>query len=293
MFELVDVDDHVPIPAPTFPKSLSEVPGVVESPLLDRAGVAATRARFRQALLSAISAKYLFHVVPDVGLAVSVAAITQVNEDTHILAGQAKVWVQCSFTLVVFRPAVGDRLRARVVEQSQTLGLRLSVEFFDQIFVPPQLLVEGSEWEPSILQWGVRDEAGAFIRYTMPSALAAAAAATAAATAAAAAAARGSGVTADDGFDITKFGGVAAAAAGRTAATNDSSVICCVEQVRLAMRDSALAEGLGAAAMASDAPLDAAAVREPAMRIVASFSSCPGLGPESWFEENDAADAKQ
>ena len=180
MFELIDIEDHIPLPAQTFPKDFAAFPfsstssaeADDESSSLKTSSstksievLAETRSRFRQALLSAIGAKLLFRVVPDAGLVVSIASLLHVADDVHLLPGQANVWVHCHFTVVVFNPTVGSRLRAKIVEQSRDMGIRLSVEFFDQIFVPPSCLVEGSEWEPAIQQWGIRDASGTFIRY--------------------------------------------------------------------------------------------------------------------------------
>jgi hypothetical protein len=329
MFELVDVADHIPLPAQAFPTVLAPFPlspgtssppppgalaaAIAADAHTTRQNTLDTRARFRLALLSAIAAKHLFRVVPGVGLAVTVVSLNAVATDTMLLPGQASVWVRCTFTLAVFRPCVGDRLRARIVGQSLHGGIRLSLDFFDQIFVPPSMLADGSEWEPTLQQWGIRDPDGFFIRYTavtMPNASSAASAAASSATAGAAdgvdaaavppAAAAADAVAAAPNLAPDDAAAAAAASAPSTKASllaaptyGAGSVICCVEKVEIVDADSnatMLAQRAGATAnAAASANADGAPGVEPApisaMRIVASFSSCPGLGPEAWFAE--------
>jgi DNA-directed RNA polymerase subunit E'/Rpb7 len=307
MFELIDIEDHIPLPAPTFPTEFAAFPHSTTSaaPLLVAEGetpteqqqqrsnhqiLADTRTRFRQALLSAIAAKFLFRVIPDVGMVVSIASLTQVADDVHLLPGQAKVWVQCTFTLVVFKPKVGDRIRATIVEQSPTLGIRLSMDFFDQIVVPPQFLVEGSEWEPTIRQWGIRDEAGAFIRYVNN-------------IVAPTPASQQQQQQKENQQQVSKNEDAAAPKSPTVSAPVNSlaipaaapgSVICVVEKVMiLSSSNAALTAGSSSGSggvfdLVSDTNNNNNPVASNAstMKLVASFSACPGLGPEAWFEEN-------
>lgn len=51
-----------------------------------------------------------------------------------------------TFRLLVFRPVVKELLRGRVKEVHPRLGVRVSCEFLEDVWVPPNLLRPGMAW---------------------------------------------------------------------------------------------------------------------------------------------------
>ncbi|KAK6041354.1 RNA polymerase Rpb7 protein, partial [Cooperia oncophora] len=96
-------------------------------------------------------------VVPDLGLCICVYDLLEVGV-TYILPGEGsghtrvKEWDEFQFRLVVFRPHVDEVIQARVVS-SNSLGLTLSTEFFEDITIPAERLPEPHVFEQSEQIW--------------------------------------------------------------------------------------------------------------------------------------------
>ena len=88
------------------------------------------------ALTAVLNEKYSGRVLSNVGLCISVYEVTGHSVPMlHPCDGASFCTVD--FRMVVFRPFVGEVLSAKIVENSLENGVRLSVGFFDQIWVPP------------------------------------------------------------------------------------------------------------------------------------------------------------
>lgn len=70
--------------------------------------------------------------------------------------------VNVDFRLVVFRPFKGEIIRATIAQSSHS-GIGLSVDFFEDVFVPPDLLFENSKFESDengVMTWIWRADDG-------------------------------------------------------------------------------------------------------------------------------------
>lgn len=94
------------------------------------------------ALTSTINAKFSNKVVQDVGLCICLFDILQ-SSDGIVQAGDGCAYVTVEFRLVVFRPFIGEVLTGKIANCSQD-GIRISLGFFDDIFIPSHLLFEGT-----------------------------------------------------------------------------------------------------------------------------------------------------
>ncbi|PWN91178.1 hypothetical protein FA10DRAFT_249354 [Acaromyces ingoldii] len=99
----------------------------------------------------AINAKYANRILPDVGLCVSLFDLVSVDEG-RVKWGDGCLYHRCVFRLVVFRPFPGEVLVGRV-KSSDPEGLRLTMGFFDDVFVPREHLPEPSGYDHSEALW--------------------------------------------------------------------------------------------------------------------------------------------
>ncbi|EFP11011.1 hypothetical protein CRE_30699 [Caenorhabditis remanei] len=106
-------------------------------------------------------------VVPDLGLCICVYDISEIG-DSFILPGEgdcrARVTVfrkmycfnskvsDFQFRMIVFRPFVDEVIEAKVIGSSRQ-GLTLSIEFFEDIFVPAEKLPEPHVFEEDGQVW--------------------------------------------------------------------------------------------------------------------------------------------
>mmetsp|Transcript_19142 Transcript_19142/g.46215 ORF Transcript_19142/g.46215 Transcript_19142/m.46215 type:complete len:204 (+) Transcript_19142:315-926(+) len=134
MFTLVQMRDAVPIPASELDKPRPTAVGNV------------------------IELKYCNRILPGVGLCICLYDITQLG-DGKIYLSDSRVHVRAEFQLLVFRPFIGEVLTGKIARSSPE-GLWLTVGFFDNIFVPPHFMLDGSEWDPSQNLWVWKSEHG-------------------------------------------------------------------------------------------------------------------------------------
>ena len=97
------------------------------------------------ALRRVIEEKYLDRVVPEVGLVVALYDVLEVK-DCFIFPGDfrdsfGEAASTATFRVVVFRPEGGALLRGRLVE-STTTGIRVSLEFFNDVEIPAHELMQ-------------------------------------------------------------------------------------------------------------------------------------------------------
>lgn len=101
-----------------------------------------------------ISERYVGRVVPDSGLCVGVSDL--VSHSTSVIrGGDGSSWTTVTFDVVVLRPAIHERIRAKIFRQSEK-GIYLSVEFFDNIFVPAHCLLQPSVFDVSTGVWNLQ-----------------------------------------------------------------------------------------------------------------------------------------
>lgn len=87
------------------------------------------------AIAQTLKKRYLNKVVPDLGLAVAFGGFISC-EDSVIRTRAASGSVRVRFSLVLFAPKQGHVLKGWVAEVSPTRGVKISMMFFDNIWVP-------------------------------------------------------------------------------------------------------------------------------------------------------------
>ncbi|EOA38813.1 hypothetical protein CARUB_v10011131mg [Capsella rubella] len=98
------------------------------------------------AIKSVLQNVFLDKVLVDLGLCVSVYDIKSI-EGGIVLPGDGAATYKVVFRIVVFRPFVGEVIAAKFKE-SDTNGLRLTLGFFEDIYVPVPLIPTPNRCEP-------------------------------------------------------------------------------------------------------------------------------------------------
>jgi len=99
------------------------------------------------ALIAEINKKYANRVLHNVGLCICVFDLSQAGEG-RVRYGDGLLWYKVVFRLVVFRPFTSEVIIAKV-KSSDEDGIRLTVGFFDDIFIPAQYLPQPSAFDPN------------------------------------------------------------------------------------------------------------------------------------------------
>lgn len=99
-----------------------------------------------EAIKGQLDGLFLDKVIDKLGLCVSVYDIRAIDGG-FIFAGDGASTYTVKFRLVMFRPYVGEVISARMKESTAN-GLRLSLGFFDDIYVPVPLLPTPNHSEP-------------------------------------------------------------------------------------------------------------------------------------------------
>ncbi|KAF7967734.1 hypothetical protein HWV62_33252 [Athelia sp. TMB] len=100
-----------------------------------------------QALIAEINKKYANRVYHDVGLCICVFDIVEAGEG-KVRYGDGLLWYKVVFRMVVFRPFASEVILAKV-KSSDEDGIRLSIEFFDDIYIPIPYLPQPSAFDPN------------------------------------------------------------------------------------------------------------------------------------------------
>ncbi|KAG6329945.1 hypothetical protein ID866_9144 [Astraeus odoratus] len=95
-----------------------------------------------QALTNEINKKYANRVLHDVGLCICVFDLAEAGEG-RVRYGDGCLWYKVKFRMVVFRPFSSEVILAKV-KSSDEDGIRLSVGFFDDVYVPLAYLPQPS-----------------------------------------------------------------------------------------------------------------------------------------------------
>ncbi|KIY51912.1 polymerase III polypeptide H [Fistulina hepatica ATCC 64428] len=99
-----------------------------------------------QALTTELNKKYANKVLHNVGLGICVFDFVEVGEG-KVRYGDGLLWYRLTFRLVVFRPFVSEVILAKV-QTSDHEGMRLSLGFFDDIYIPAVYLPQPSTFDP-------------------------------------------------------------------------------------------------------------------------------------------------
>uniref|UniRef100_A0A1I7ZD39 RNA_pol_Rbc25 domain-containing protein n=1 Tax=Steinernema glaseri TaxID=37863 RepID=A0A1I7ZD39_9BILA len=106
---------------------------------------------YEERLTTSINNRYSNKVIPNVGLAMNLFDFVEIGE-AHILPGDGSTYTQVVFRLVVFRPFVGQVLEGVVLTSSKE-GVFITLDFFDDIRVPPSRLPHNSRFDQNEQSW--------------------------------------------------------------------------------------------------------------------------------------------
>lgn len=98
-----------------------------------------------EAIKSELETLFLDKVIAKLGLCISVYDIRSIKGG-FIFPGDGASTYTVEFRLIVFRPFIGEIIVAKLKE-SDASGLRLSLGFFDDIYIPAHLLPTPSRFE--------------------------------------------------------------------------------------------------------------------------------------------------
>ncbi|KAF7370944.1 hypothetical protein MSAN_00728400 [Mycena sanguinolenta] len=100
-----------------------------------------------QAIIAELNKKYANRVLHDVGLCICVFDITEAGEG-KVRYGDGFLWYKVIFRMVIFRPFASEVILAKVMS-SDRHGIRLTLGFFDDIYVPVAYLPEPNAFDPN------------------------------------------------------------------------------------------------------------------------------------------------
>lgn len=98
-----------------------------------------------------LTTQYTDRIVHDVGLVICVYDVLHIGEGC-VYHSQGHVYYQVSFRAVVFCPFQTELL-VGTVRQMTERGIHVSLGFFDDIFLPPELLQQPAVWNDIDKEW--------------------------------------------------------------------------------------------------------------------------------------------
>ncbi|KAJ2929419.1 hypothetical protein H1R20_g7681, partial [Candolleomyces eurysporus] len=100
-----------------------------------------------EAITAELNKKYANRVLHEVGLCISVFDLADVGEG-RVRYGDGFLWYKVTFRMVIFRPFVSEVVAAKV-KSSDEGGIRVSMGFFDDMYIPAIYLPQPSAFDPN------------------------------------------------------------------------------------------------------------------------------------------------
>ncbi|KAJ5449767.1 DNA-directed RNA polymerase III subunit rpc8 [Penicillium daleae] len=98
-----------------------------------------------------INEKYANKVIQKIGLCVSFYDLLE-SSDGLIGHGTGLVNVNVKFRMIVFRPFKGEIMLGKISSGTEN-GIKISVEFFNDILIPPAMLMDGAKFDYADQVW--------------------------------------------------------------------------------------------------------------------------------------------
>ncbi|CAJ0929471.1 unnamed protein product, partial [Mesorhabditis belari] len=98
-----------------------------------------------------LNKRFANKVIIDLGLCICLFDLIEIG-DTYLLPGDGRGHIKVKFRFIVFRPFVEEIIEAKVIASSK-LGLTLSVNFFEDIFIPAHSLPAPHVFEENEQLW--------------------------------------------------------------------------------------------------------------------------------------------
>lgn len=103
------------------------------------------------AIVDEINNCYANKIIDGVGLCICVYDLIAVGEG-QVMSGDGAAFTKITFRMVVFRPFVGEVLEGWI-SSCTAEGIKVKMEFFDDIFIPAHLLFENSQFVAREQAW--------------------------------------------------------------------------------------------------------------------------------------------
>ncbi|KAJ7708744.1 polymerase III polypeptide H [Mycena rosella] len=100
-----------------------------------------------QAITAELNKKYANRILHDVGLCICVFDVTEAGEG-KVRYGDGFLWYKVIFRMVIFRPFQSEVLLAKVMSSDEN-GIRLTLNFFDDIYIPLRYLPQPNAFDPN------------------------------------------------------------------------------------------------------------------------------------------------
>lgn len=111
------------------------------------------------AITHELNVKYSNKIIPHVGLSVCIYDLLEVDEG-QLRPGDGSSYINVTFRCVVFKPFVGEILTGWI-KKIDSEGIRVStLGMFDDIFIPKNMMFEGSSYSVEDKAWVWRMEDG-------------------------------------------------------------------------------------------------------------------------------------
>ncbi|KAI9197086.1 RNA polymerase III subunit Rpc25-domain-containing protein [Polychytrium aggregatum] len=105
-----------------------------------------------EAITDEINKKYSNKVLHNVGLCIRLFDLLEVGDGVVFACQDGAYTSAVKFRMIVFRPFIGEIIDGKVANSSPE-GIKVSLEFFDDIIVPPFLLPETSHFDKAEGHW--------------------------------------------------------------------------------------------------------------------------------------------
>ncbi|KAF5340999.1 hypothetical protein D9611_006094 [Ephemerocybe angulata] len=100
-----------------------------------------------ETITAELNKKYANRVLHDVGLCICVFDLSKVGEG-KVRYGDGFLWYEVTFRMVVFRPFESEVVVSKV-KSSDEDGIRLTMGFFDDMYIPAMYLPQPSAFDPN------------------------------------------------------------------------------------------------------------------------------------------------
>lgn len=105
----------------------------------------------KKAVTNELNKKYANKIVHNLGLVISIWDLIKID-DGMLKPGDGASYIKCEFRCIVFRPFIGEVLTGWI-DKCTPEGIKVKMEFFNDIFIPKNLLFEGSEFSLNENAW--------------------------------------------------------------------------------------------------------------------------------------------
>ncbi|KAI8928449.1 RNA polymerase III subunit Rpc25-domain-containing protein [Entophlyctis helioformis] len=107
----------------------------------------------QEAIVDELNQKYANKVLHNVGLCISVYDLLETSDPIVHACQDGAYQSRVKFRMVVFRPFKGEILEGRIKDCSPKTGVRVTMNFFDDIIIPPSFLMPDSEYDSQEGVW--------------------------------------------------------------------------------------------------------------------------------------------